>query len=27
MAADARAFDASRVGALADIWDNNTFPW
>jgi hypothetical protein len=26
MAADARAFDASRVGALADIWDNNTFP-
>ncbi|WP_203831085.1 hypothetical protein [Actinoplanes palleronii] len=26
MAADARVFDASRVGALADIWDNNTFP-
>lgn len=24
--ADARVFDTSRVGALADIWDNNTFP-
>jgi len=26
MATDARALDASRVGSLADIWDNNTFP-
>jgi hypothetical protein len=26
LAADARAFDASRIGRIADIWDNNTFP-
>ena len=26
LAADARVFEASRIGALADIWDNNTFP-
>jgi hypothetical protein len=26
MATDARVFDASRTGGLADIWDNNTFP-
>jgi hypothetical protein len=26
LAADARGFDLSRVGSLADIWDNNIFP-
>ena len=27
LAEDARVFDASRISALADIGDNNTFPW
>ena len=26
LAADARAFDPSRIGRLADIWANNTSP-
>ncbi|SCL51011.1 hypothetical protein [Micromonospora chersina] len=26
LAADARSFDASRIGRVADIWDNNTVP-
>ncbi|MEV4536477.1 hypothetical protein AB0J82_22085 [Asanoa sp. NPDC049518] len=26
LSADARAFDCSRIGRIADIWDNNTFP-
>jgi hypothetical protein len=26
LAADARRFDATRIGRIADIWDNNTFP-
>jgi hypothetical protein len=26
IAADGRAFDTYRIGRLADIWDNNTFP-
>ena len=26
LAADARAFDLSRIGRIADIWDNNTYP-
>ena len=26
LAADARTFDISRIGRIADIWDNNTFP-
>jgi hypothetical protein len=26
LSADARGFDATRIGRIADIWDNNTFP-
>lgn len=26
LASDARTFDATRIGRLADIWDNNTVP-
>jgi hypothetical protein len=26
LSADARTFDGARIGGIADIWDNNTFP-
>ncbi|MGC5289648.1 hypothetical protein [Micromonospora sp. DT231] len=26
LAMDARSFDATRIGRVADIWDNNTLP-